>query len=520
MEFSETPIRTQASGQTVFFDSTDLPTAAGNLAFAGHITLDPAGQAFVGVLERFSIRGRVKVDLKQPARIRCTPDGTLSVEGFEADGPHGHISANGSISREDKFNVVFRLEGADLHAFIPSWVPASIGTLDSELTLQGDWQGLLSHTGVTVDVTLSGGRLRTEWGIPPMESLDVKARLERRSLEIRSFEGLLGGAPFRVTGRIENPGTLSENGRVDLSLHGDNLLLLRSEEIRLRAAADLRLAGPFSRPELSGMLFTTDGRYEKNFELLGGVRGVAPKSSASFLELLSIRSQAFQDVVFDVTVTGTMPFDIRNNRVRTAARPKLRLTGTGEKPILTGRVFFNASTLYLPGGRMQFDPGTVRFQPPDPNRPLLEFNGRGRLQGYDVVAVVEGPYDQPTVTLSSSPVLANEELLLLVLSGQPPKTRRAMDSEKSRNLDVAFFLGKDMMSRIEGPGSNTSAQSVMDRFEVDVGRNITPSGDETVRVLFRVANDLFREGDTLSLSGEKDSYGYYNGGVRIAFRFR
>ena len=197
MEFSETPIRTHSSGQAVFFDSTDLPTAAGNLSFAGHITLDPTGQAFDGVIERFSIRGRIKLDLKQQARIRCTPDGTLSVEGFEANGPHGHISANGSISREGKFNFVFRLEGADLHAFIPSWVPASIGTLDAELTLQGDWEGPLSHTSVPVNVTLSSGRLRTEWGIPPMESLDVKARLERRSLEIRSFEGLLGGAPFR-----------------------------------------------------------------------------------------------------------------------------------------------------------------------------------------------------------------------------------------------------------------------------------------------------------------------------------
>ena len=519
--FSEIPIRTQATGQMVFFNSTDLSTAAGNLSLAGHITLDPTGQAFTGVLERFSISGgRIKLDLKQSARIQCTSDGTLSVEGFEAEGPHGHISANGSISRVGKFIFVFRLEGADLQAFIPSWAPVSIGTLDGELTLQGDWEVPLSHTSVPVNITLSGGRLLTEWGIPPMESLDVKARLERRSLEIRSFEGLLGGAPFWITGRIENPSTMPENGWLELSLQGDNLLLQRSEEIRLRAAADLQLAGPFSRPELSGKLSITDGRYEKNFDLLEGVRGPAQKSSASPLELLSIRSQLLRDVVFDVTITGTNPIYIRNSRVRTAARPELRLTGTGKKPILTGRVFFNASTLYLPGGRMQFGPGTVRLQPPDPGRPLLEFNGRGRLQGYDVVAVVEGPYDQPTVTLSSSPILANEELLLLVLSGQPPKARKAIDSGKSRNLDVVFFLGKDMMSRIEGPGSNTSTQSIMDRFDVDVGRKVTPSGDETVHVLFRVADSLLREGDTLSLAGEKDSYGYYNGGVRIAFRFR
>jgi len=221
-----------------------------------------------------------------------------------------------------------------------------------------------------------------------------------------------------------------------------------------------------------------------------------------------------------VAVTATKPFEIKNSRVRAAARPELRLTGTGEKPILTGRVFFDPSTLYLPGGRMQFETGAVRFQPPDPGRPSLEFNGHGRLQGYDVVAVVAGPCDQPTVTLSSSPVLTNEELLLLVLSGQSPKPHKALDSERSRHLDVAFFLGRDMMSRIEGPRSSETTESIMDRFTVDVGRNSARSGDETVRVLFRMANGVFREGDTLSLAGEKDAYGYYNGGVRIAFRFR
>jgi hypothetical protein len=123
---------------------------------------------------------------------------------------------------------------------------STMGTLDAELNLEGDWESLLSVTGPTVDVSLGGGRLWAESGIPRMESIDLKARLDRSSLEIQSFEGLLGGAPFRVMGRIENPATLSENGWVDLMLNGDNLLLYRSEEIRLRAAAGLRLAEPFS----------------------------------------------------------------------------------------------------------------------------------------------------------------------------------------------------------------------------------------------------------------------------------
>ena len=46
--------------------------------------------------------------------------------------------------------------------------------------------------------------------------------------------------------------------------------------------------------------------------------------------------------------------------------------------------------------------------------------GSTRLAGYDVTVALTGDYDQPEVQLSSAPSLAPEDLLLLVLSGQPP----------------------------------------------------------------------------------------------------
>ena len=514
---SETPLRTRMAGTTVFFESGDLSTSAGNVVFSGRLNDDSTGDAFEGVLERFSLQGgRIRLELKQAARIRSAPDGIVAIEGVELDGPHGRISAAGSLSPDGKFELVLHLSAIDLRVFIPLLAQTAVGILDGELRLRGQWENF----PIGADIVLTAGRLRPEAGIPPLDSLHLEARLDRHRLDIHSFDGQLGGAPFRVTGRIEDPLDLPENGRVDLSLTGDNLLLYRTEGMRLRAAAGLRFTGPYARLDVNGTLSITDGRYEKSVGLLEGLRGAAHRVETSRLDLFSIRSLPLRDAKFDVAVIAAKPFEIKNNRVRAIAHPQLRLTGSGEKPILTGRVDFGPSTLYLPGGRMHFEAGTVRFQPLDPNRPLLEFSGRGRLQGYEVSAVFEGPYDQPTVTLSSAPALSNEELLLLVLSGQTPAPRRVLDAERSRHLDVAVLIGKEMMGRIEGPRSNGTLQSAMDRFDVDVGPSLTRSGDETVRVLFRVASDIFREGDTLSLAGEKDAYGFFNGGVRIAFRFR
>ena len=225
-------------------------------------------------------------------------------------------------------------------------------------------------------------------------------------------------------------------------------------------------------------------------------------------------------MVFAVGISARKPFQIKNNLVKGAVRPELHLAGTGEAPELTGRIFVDPSTLYLPAGRMQFDSGVIHFEATDPGRPRLDMVGTARMIGYDITAVVEGPYDEPAVSLSSAPPLPDEELLTLVLTGQPPRTARSDTIEKRQGLNVAVFIGRDILMRMPGGGTTESLQTVLERFDVEVGRAITRAGDETINARFRIADGVLREGDTVYFTGEKDVFDQYNAGVRIVFRFR
>jgi translocation and assembly module TamB len=89
----------------------------------------------------------------------------------------------------------------------------------------------------------------------------------------------------------------------------------------------------------------------------------------------------------------------------------------------------------------------------------------------------------------------------------------------AQGLNVAMFVGRDLTSRLSGESDETM-ESIMDRFEVEVGRSITQRGEETIHSQFRLSDDILVDGDSLYLTGERDYFDYYNGGIKLVFRFR
>ena len=87
-------------------------------------------------------------------------------------------------------------------------------------------------------------------------------------------------------------------------------------------------------------------------------------------------------------------------------------------------------------------------------------------------------------------------------------------------MNVAAFLGRDMISRLFGSESEESGEFILDRFDVEIGRGVSRKGEETIHAQFRLADNLLREKDSLYLTGERDRFDYYNLGVKIVFRFR
>ncbi|MGB3649219.1 MAG: hypothetical protein WA992_11900, partial [Desulfobulbales bacterium] len=119
-----------------------------------------------------------------------------------------------------------------------------------------------------------------------------------------------------------------------------------------------------------------------------------------------------------------------------------------------------------------------------------------------------------------SPSLPNDDLLLLLLTGQPPKEESVTSTGLGRGAtNVMVYLGRDFLNKWLEDESGTSDETILDRFELDYGRGVTKSGEQTIESTFRLSEQTTEKKRVYYLSGEKDRYDAYNYGFKVVFRF-
>jgi translocation-and-assembly-module (TAM) inner membrane subunit TamB-like protein len=253
------------------------------------------------------------------------------------------------------------------------------------------------------------------------------------------------------------------------------------------------------------------------------------------IALFKLDTPPLASAKFDVAVDAKRPIEVRSNVFHGMLRPRVRLRGTGTVPIVVGDVYVDRLFVTLPASRVRFGTAVVRFDEQDPFFPQLDMLGSTRVAGYDVQVVVSGPFNSPTVVLSSTPPLPPDQLALLVTLGQvPPSAPGATTTTPGTTIgttnagagaadqrvlvNVASFVGSDLMRKLFGIGDDDAAGEILDRFEVTAGRNTSRTGTDTWEATFRVGRGLITPRSTLLLAGERDEFGHYDVGVRVVFR--
>ncbi|MBI5434762.1 MAG: translocation/assembly module TamB domain-containing protein [Planctomycetes bacterium] len=362
---------------------------------------------------------------------------------------------------------------------------------------------------------LADGEVRFENDLPKLTALNADVAFSGYTATVRSCTGALGAGPFEIGGTVE---LVDGVPHFALNASGQEILLARGDNLRLRADAELAFTGPLDAMRIAGELRLRDGRYTKNFELLarfaGSGRRARAETQRGFL-LPAITRGPFARAEFDIDVRNANALRIDNNVLRAGVRPNLKLRGRGSAPRLAGTIFVENARISLPSGSLRITGGSIALEETNPLVPKLKLRGEARLAGYDVVASLDGAYDEPIV-LSSSPPMSQSDLIVLLLTGRPPASTLSATSERAAQ-SVAVYLGQDVLSR--WLGGDEKGESLVERIEWLQGQELTKSGGQTTQVSLRLTAD---EGDArriVYLRGEKDVYDRVNFGIKLLFRF-
>jgi autotransporter translocation and assembly factor TamB len=471
------------------------------------LVLDAAGRHAIDADLRLELGAALRAQLALGA-----PEGRLDVEGTLALGedPLGPLAQPGSLL-EAPIDLAADVALGDI-GWIAELVPG-LRRISGELAGRLTAQGTLQAPDFGGKLAWRSGELRLARFATPFRVLAGDFRLEQDVVHVETLTGEVGGAPLRVSGTLEPFGPFT---RLDLAVQGENVLLARNSRVRLRADADLQLSGSPELLRIEGGLALTEGQYESEFdvlkEILSAGRGLR---SSDGKPVAFARTGNFARAEFDVHVTSKEHFRYQTNLLTADLRADAWLRGTGAAPTAEGPVYVDAAELVLPSGKMELESGLLTFRREAPFRPEVALSAAMRVQRHDVRTTITGSLDELEITPSSTPPLADDDLWVLILTGQPPM-ERWQDRSSAAMESLAVFLARDQLVRWFAGDS----EGLLDRFEVEVGARTTQSGQPTGRVLFYLKPRRIDSRRATYLSAEKDEHERVNYALGIVFRPR
>ena len=398
-----------------------------------------------------------------PAEVRLTAlvkQGKLTLNGTALQRPLQPLTINAGLPLdlpallEDPqtaaalpLSARVRLPASSL-AFLPSWIPelrSVTGTAAADLTVAGTVGKPVWRGGATVSATQATFGSSS---LPTVKDVAVRLRVDEQRLSVDEASVLLAGGRLRVTGGAGLDNVIDP--ALDFKLVAGEVLVVRDENLSLRANADLSCLGRLSQATVRGQVDLVRGRVFKEIEFLplSLPNDLPPPPPATTLGRQGAPAlpAPFDRWTFDIAIKTRDPVRLMGNVAKGNAVADLRFSGLGAKPDLTGKINLEEMWLKLPFSRLNITQGEVTFNKEQPFDPQIDITGES-ITGSRVVQVfVQGRALDPKVRLTSSPPLPEGEIASLLATGVTTSDLTSSSDEAAGR--AAFVLLKQTYRKL------------------------------------------------------------------------
>jgi hypothetical protein len=211
------------------------------------------------------------------------------------------------------------------------------------------------------------------------------------------------------------------------------------------------------------------------------------------------------------------PMTLRTNVIDTDVDIGCRLLGQGNALHLVGVASSRQGTLRLPGMSMRLHGLRLMFNEANPTRPRVMATASGQRHSIRIQLRVTGPWDDPVVSLSSTPALQPKELWSLVSTGLRPESLSGGTAQSNTTL-IATYVIQELLLTYVASESTEEQESFVARFEFEFGSEISHGGQETWQVDLDLGQ-LWIVPKNYGVRLERDVYEDINLGLVYRWRF-
>lgn len=381
------------------------------------------------------------------------------------------------------------------------------GSIGAEIKLGGT----LFTPQIDGTLRLQDGVLQINRQAPRLDNLSLTCRFDGDSFRLENTGGNIGAGPFEVRGG----GSFADlaNPRVDLRVVGDNLLLLRDRQMRLRTDVDITAEGTMTNGRLSGRIGLVDGRIFQRLEITPLLQAAGSEAQPMPLlpEMAGLVPPPFGDWRLDLVVENDTPFLLIGNLASGEIIPEIRLGGTLAAPLPSGQVKLRDLYAYLPFSVVHIPEGFIYLDPLNPRIPIMDVRGYSQVLEYQITLLSQGPLDEGNLYLRSDPPLSQEAIILLLTAGLAPGMQAGSSFGEAAIGQGGLLLLKTMARQFDTTGVDTD--SLLNRLQITSQPGLTPGMRATMRGEFRLT-------DNFGIMAQRDGLGFLGAGLTYSIRFR
>lgn len=165
-------------------------------------------------------------------------------------------------------------------------------------------------------------------------------------------------------------------------------------------------------PMCKGHVIIERGQLKKNiFADLMPLKTLSPAAPTSWFNAINCAC--------NLTLETRDAIQIQTPFLQTNARLQTHVTGTIEHPKITGYITVSGGSLNFPYKPLFINKGSITLQQNQLSDPLIELTAHNTMRNYQIGLQVTGSRTNPTICLTSTPSLSEEQIVALLLTGLP-----------------------------------------------------------------------------------------------------
>ncbi|MBL7545851.1 MAG: translocation/assembly module TamB domain-containing protein [Bdellovibrionaceae bacterium] len=383
-------------------------------------------------------RGQLRLALAERGRIDCSK-GEFSISELRLIGPDNIVEISGNEFTFDRLNirVSAKSELRILHFLVPF-----LEEVSGPFELGARISGPVRAPRILGQALVRDAYVKIKNFPHPFEKINTTLVFSQSKIFVQNLKSNFAGGTLKSDGQIEIIGP--NEVPLFLNISAENVNLNIPEKVRTGGNANLVMSGKWFPFLIAGTYNINSGIFEKE---LGGDDG-GPTTKQSIYLPKSLKEKTFDPIALDINVFLDNKYLIKNSLVEGYANGNVQLKGPISNILIFGKVEMEKGTkLYFKDKQFELQSGLINFASPTEINPDVYITASARVNDYDINLLLQGPAKTANIKMTSSPPLAENEIISLLALGVTSSQLEQNVQGKDQAAQTGYEIGAAVLSQ-------------------------------------------------------------------------